>query len=154
MAYDYKPGEEEGILKRYLFVAAIVVIIVFLLVLTMYLTLGIDLNMMKTLAQRISLDATNLTFVFVFVIAAFSLWGLLREPAASDDVQKRQTYFILILIFAGLLLAGTVYFRYLAPSTEEVTKKEICPRCGGTGRARLRPEYPCSECDGTGYVSP
>ena len=154
MAYDYKPGEEEGILKRYLFIAAIVVVIIFLLVLTMYLTLGIDLDMMKTLAQRISLDATNITFIFVFVIAAFSLWGLLREPAASDDVQRRQTYFILILIFAGLLLAGTVYFRYLAPKTEEVRKKEICPRCGGTGRARLRPEYPCSECDGTGYVSP
>lgn len=154
MAYDYKPGEEEGILKRYLYVAAIVVILAFLLVLTLYIGLGIDFKMLKLLSQRIKFDPTNVTFIFVFVLAAFSLWGLLREPASSDDVQRRQTYFILLLIFAALLLAGTVYFRYLATPTHEVRKTEKCPRCDGTGRAKLRPEYACGECDGTGYVTP
>ena len=154
MAYDYKPGEEEDVLKKYVIVATVVVVLIFLLVLTIYLTLGIDREMMKTLFKRISLDATNATFLFVFIIGAFALWGLLREPAASDDVQRRQTYFILLLIFAALLLAGTVYFKYLSAPKQEIIKTETCPRCGGTGRAKLRPEYPCGECDGTGYVTP
>jgi ribosomal protein S27AE len=87
-------------------------------------------------------------------MAAFALWGLFREPAASDDVQRRQTYFILLLVLAGLLLGGTIYFKYLATPTHEVRQTEKCPRCGGTGRAKLRPEYPCGECNGTGYVTP
>ncbi len=154
MAYDYKPGEEEDVLKRYVIIASIVVVLAFLIVLTLYIGLGIDMQALKILLKKIIPDATNVTFVFVFVLAAFALWGLLREPAASDDVQRRQTYFILILIVAGLLLAGTVYFKYLATPTHEVTKTEICPSCGGTGRAKLRPEYPCSTCGGTGYVTP
>ncbi|RJP18345.1 MAG: DUF1109 family protein [Candidatus Abyssobacteria bacterium SURF_5] len=154
MAYDYKPGEEEDVLKRYIIVAVVVVVLAFLLVLTLYVGLGIDIDMLKMLSKRMSFDAANITFIFVFVLAAFALWGLLREPAASDDVQRRQTYFILLLIFAGLLLAGTIYFRYLATPTHEVVKTEKCPRCDGTGRAKLRPEYPCGECDGTGFVTP
>jgi ribosomal protein S27AE len=154
MAYDYKPGEEEDVLKRYVIVATIVVVLAFLLVLTMYLALGIDLEMLKIILKRINFDATNVTFVFVFVMAAFALWGLFREPAASDDVQRRQTYFILLLVLAGLLLGGTIYFKYLATPTHEVRQTEKCPRCGGTGRAKLRPEYPCGECNGTGYVTP
>jgi ribosomal protein S27AE/Na+/serine symporter len=154
MSYNYKPGEEEDVLKRYVFVASIVVGLAFLFVLVLYIGLGIDWQTLKILTKKIVPDATNVTFVFVFVMAAFALWGLLREPAASDDVQRRQTYFILILIFAGLLLAGTVYFRYLATPTHEVTKTEVCPSCGGTGRAKLRPEYPCGTCGGTGYITP
>jgi hypothetical protein len=154
MAYNYKPGEEEDVLKRYIIVATIVVVLAFLLVLTLYVGLGIDWQTLKGLLRNLTFDATNVTFLFVFIMASFSLWGLLREPAASDDVQRRQTYFILLLVFAGLLLAGTVYFRYLAPSTHEVVRTEKCPRCDGTGRAKLRPEYPCGECDGTGYITP
>lgn len=154
MAYDYKPGEEEDVLKRYVIVGTIVVVLAFLFVLTLYVGLGINLKTLKTLWGKINFDATNVTFLFVFIMASFALWGLLREPAASEDVQRRQTYFILILVFAGLLLAGTIYFRYLATPTHEVTRTEICPRCGGTGRAKLRPEYPCGECNGTGYVTP
>ena len=154
MAYDYKPGEEEDVLKRYVIIASIVVVLAFLVVLLLYVGLGIDRQTFKILLGKIIPDATNVTFVFVFVLAAFALWGLLREPAASDDVQRRQTYFILILIVAGLLLAGTVYFKYLATPTHEVTKTEVCPSCRGTGRAKLRPEYPCGTCRGTGYVTP
>ncbi len=154
MAYHYKPGEEEDVLKRYVVIATIVVVLAFLAVLVLYIGLGIDMQALKILLRKIIPDATNVTFVFIFVLAAFALWGLLREPAASDDVQRRQTYFILILIVAGLLLAGTVYFKYLAPPTHEVRRTEICPSCGGTGRAKFRPEYPCPTCGGTGYVTP
>lgn len=154
MAYDYKPGEDEDLLKRYLIVAGVVVVIAVVFVLTVYIGLGIDRETFGALVRRIGLDATNVTFLFVFIIATFALWGLLREPAASDQVQRRQTYFILLLILAGFMLAGGVYVKYIAKPTHEVRKTEVCPRCGGSGKARYRPEYPCGYCDGTGYITP
>lgn len=154
MAYDYKPGEDEDLLKRYVIVAGILVVLAIFAVFIIYLGLRIDTQTLKILMKRIGPDATNVTFVFVFVMAAIALWGLFREPAAAEGVNRRQTYFILLLLLAGFLLAGTIYFRYLAKPSHEVTKTEVCPRCKGTGRARLRPEYPCPECDGTGYITP
>ncbi len=154
MPYNYRPGEEEDVLKRYVIVATVVVAVVVLFVLTLYIGLGIDRETLKSLINHITFDATNVTFVAVVVIAAFALWGMLREPAAAENVQRRQTYFILLLLLAAFMLVGTVYFKYLAHPTHEVTKREKCPRCGGTGRAKLRPEYPCGTCNGTGYVTP
>lgn len=154
MPYNYRPGEEEDVLKRYVIVATVVVAVVVLFVVTLYVGLGIDRETLKSLINHITFDATNVTFVAVVVIAAFALWGLLREPAAAENVQRRQTYFILLLLLAAFMLVGTVYFKYLAHPTHEVTKREKCPRCGGTGRAKLRPEYPCGTCNGTGYVTP
>lgn len=154
VAYEYKPGEDDDLLKRYVIVAGVVVLIAVILVLTLYIGLGIDTQMVKTLTKRIAPDATNVTFVFVFVMAAFALWGLLREPAAAENVQRQQTYFILLLILAGFMFAGAVYFKFLANPTEDVRKTEVCPNCGGTGRAKYRPEYPCGTCDGTGYITP
>jgi hypothetical protein len=154
MAYDYKPGEDEDLLKRYIIIIGIVVVIAIIAVLIMYIGLGIDTDMLKILAKRIGPDATNVTFVFVFVMAVFALWGLFREPAAGEGTQRRQTYFILLLILAGFLLAGNLYFKRLAKPTKEVTSTMECPNCKGTGRARLRPEYPCAKCDGTGYITP
>jgi magnesium-transporting ATPase (P-type) len=154
MAYDYKPGEDEDVLKRYVLIASIVVIIAVITVLIMYIGLGIDTQTLKILAKRIGPDATNVTFVFIFVMATFALWGLFREPAAGEGVNRRQTYFILLLIVAGFLLAGNIYFKRLARSSQEVTTTVVCPNCQGTGRARLRPEYPCAKCDGAGYITP
>ena len=154
MAYDYKPGEDDDLLKRYAIIISIVVVIAIVVVLIMYIGLGIDLDMLKILARRIGPDATNVTFVFVFVMTVFALWGLFREPAAGEGVQRQQTYFILLLILSGFLLAGNIYFKHLAKPTKEVTSTVVCPNCRGTGRARLRPEYPCAKCDGTGYITP
>jgi hypothetical protein len=154
MPYDYKPGEDDDVLKRYAIVAGIVVALAILTVFILYVGLGINTNTLKILAQRIGPDATNVTFIFAFVVAAIALWGLFREPAAGESANRRQTYFILLLILAGVLLAGNIYFRRLATPSHEVTKTEVCPNCGGTGRARLRPEYPCAKCDGTGYITP
>jgi DnaJ-class molecular chaperone len=69
-------------------------------------------------------------------------------------VNRWQTYFLIILILAGVAIAGTIYVRRLAKPSHDVIKTEVCPRCGGTGRAKLRPEYPCATCDGTGYITP
>ncbi len=154
MAYDYKPGEEEDVLKRYVIVLSVVVIIAIIVVLILYIGLGIDRETLKILAKRINFDATNVTFVFAFVMAAFALWGLFRDPAAAEGVDRRQTYFILLLLLAGVVVAGNIYFKRLAKPTHEITETVECPRCHGTGRASLRPEYPCGYCDGTGYVTP
>ncbi|UCD58396.1 MAG: hypothetical protein JSV16_04570 [Candidatus Hydrogenedentota bacterium] len=154
MARDYKPGEEEDVLKQYIIVATVVVAVAIFFVFVLYIGLGLDIETLKVLTKRFIPDAANVTFVIIFVLAAFALWGLLREPAASEDVNRRQTYFILLLFLAGLMLAGTIYFKYLAEPTHEVRKTEVCPRCRGTGRAKLRPEYACGHCDGTGYVTP
>jgi ribosomal protein S27AE len=154
MAYGYKPGEDDDLLKRYVVVAGVVVIVAVVIVITIYLGLGIDTGVLKILTKRIKADATTVTFTFAFVMATLALWGLLREPASSENVQRRQTYFILLLLLAGVLVAGNFFVKRLAMPTEEVTKKEVCPKCGGSGRARLRPEYPCGHCDGTGYVTP
>jgi len=154
MAYDYKPGEDADLLKKYALIVTILVVIAIVTVITLYVGLGIDLDTMKLLVKRIKLDATNATFVFVFVIATFALWGLFREPAAAEGTNRRQTYFLLLLIVAGVLLAGTIFVKRLAKPPHEVVKTEVCPRCGGSGRAKLRPEYPCGTCDGTGYISP
>lgn len=154
MAYDYKPGEDDDLLKRYVIIASILVVLAIVAVFIIYLTLGISTDNLKILAKRIGPDATNVTFVFVFVMAALALWGLFREPAAGEGANRRQTYFILLLILAGFLLAGNIYFKRFAKPTHEVTTTEECPRCKGSGRARLRPEYPCATCDGTGYLTP
>ncbi|RJP75161.1 MAG: hypothetical protein C4532_01045 [Candidatus Abyssobacteria bacterium SURF_17] len=154
MAYDYKPGEDDDILKRYALVATVVVVLAILVVLTLYLGLGIDTNTLKIMLKRVIPDPTNVIFIIIFLMAAFALWGFFREPAAAENVQRRQTYLILLLFVAGIMLAGTIYFKYFSRPTHEVTKMEICPRCGGTGRAKYRPEYPCGYCDGTGHVAP
>jgi len=154
MAYDYKPGEDEDVLKKYLIVATIIVLIAIGTVLVLYIGLGIDIEMFKLLAQRMKIDATNLTFLFGFIMGALALWALFREPAAGEGVNRRQTYFILLLILAGFLIAGTFFFKRLSRPTHEVTETELCPNCMGTGRAKLRPEYPCGTCDGLGYVAP
>jgi hypothetical protein len=154
MAYDYKPGEDEDVLKRYFVIASIVVVLAALIVLTIYIGLGIDTETIRVLLKRFVPDAVNVMFVFIFVLAAIALWGLFREPAAAQDVERRHTSFVLLLILAGLLLVGTVYLKRFGKPTHEVTRTEICPRCDGIGRAKLRPEYPCGYCDGTGYVSP
>ena len=154
MAYDYKPGEDQNVLKRYLYVVSILVGFVVIAVLIIYAGLGIDRETFTILSKRIKADAATVTFVFVFVVALIALWGLFREPAAEEGVNRRQTYFILLLLLAGFLLAGTFYFKRLAKPTQEVTVTEVCPRCRGSGRARLRPEYPCATCDGTGYITP
>ena len=154
MAYDYKPGEDEDVLKKYLIVATIIVLIAIGVVLVLYIGLGIDIEMFKLLFGRIRIDATNLTFLFGFIMAALALWALFREPAAGEGVNRRQTYFVLLLILAGFLVAGTFYFKRLSRPTHEVTETELCPNCMGTGRAKLRPEYPCGTCDGLGYVAP
>lgn len=154
MAYDYKPGEDDDLLKKYLIVATILIALAIIAVLILYIGLDIDTEMLRILAGRINADATNVTFVFVFVIAALALWGLFREPAAAEGVNRRQTYFILLLILAAVLLAGTFYFKKLSKPAHEVVKTEVCSRCRGTGRARLRPEYPCAACAGTGYITP
>ena len=104
--------------------------------------------------MRVKADAATVTFLFAFIIAALALWGFFREPAATEGVNRRQVYFILLLFLAGLLVAGTFYFKRLSRPTHEVTTKETCQNCGGTGRAKYRPEYPCGECDGLGYVAP
>lgn len=154
MAYDYKPGEDEDILRRYALVATIIIVLAVLVVLTLYVGLGIDTETFKIMLKRVIPDPTNVIFVIIFLLATFALWGLFREPAASEHIQRRQTYFILLLFVAGVMLAGAIYFKYFSRPTHEVTKMDICPRCGGTGRAKLRPEYPCGTCDGTGYVAP
>jgi hypothetical protein len=155
MAYDYKPGEEEDVLKRYLVVATVVVLVAFGLVLTMYLGLGINSEMLRILMKRFIPDAGNVIFVITFVTAGFALWGLFREPAAAEGVNRRQAYFVALLVLAGIISAGTVYYKYFVmPTHGEVTKTEACSSCSGTGRARYRPEYPCGACDGTGYITP
>jgi len=154
MAYDYKPGEDDGFLKQYALIISIIIGIAAIVVLILYVGLGIDGETLIILAKRLHLDATNLTFLFVFIMASLALWGLFRDPAATEGVNRRQGYFILLLLLAGILLAGTIYFKRFAKPTHEVLTTEKCPRCGGTGRARLRPEYPCATCDGTGYITP
>ncbi len=154
MAYDYKPGEDDDLLKRYLLIVSILVVLVGVAIAIVYIGLGIDLGTLNVLLRRIRADATNVTFVFVFVMALIALWGLFREPAAVEGVNRRQTYFIVLLILAGVLLAGTFYFKKLSKPAHDVIKTEVCPRCGGDGRAKLRPEYPCGTCDGTGYITP
>lgn len=154
MAYDYKPGEEQDVLKRYIIVAGVVAAVAAVFVFTLYMGLGIDRETLKLMMKRFVPDPVNVAFVFAFVMASIALWGMLREPAAAEDVQRRQTYFILLLLLAGILLAGTFYFKRFTRPTHEVTKTEVCPRCNGTGRAKLRPEYPCGYCDGTGSVTP
>ncbi len=154
MAYDYRPGEGDDTRKQYLLVAGVVVVIAAVVVYILYTGLGIDRDTLKLLMGRIKLDAANLTFVFVFVMAAVVLWGLFRDRAATEDVSRRQTYFILLLLLVGVVVAGTIFFRRMAKPTHEVLTVEVCPRCGGTGRAKLRPEYPCAKCAGTGYLTP
>lgn len=154
MAYDYKPGEDDGFLKQSLVVATIVVVLAVIVVFILYIGLGIDRDTLKILTKRLHLDAANLTFLFVFIMASIALWGLFRDPAATEGVNRRQGYFILLLLLAGALLAGTIYFKRFAKPTHEVVATEVCSRCGGSGRARLRPEYPCATCAGTGYVTP
>jgi len=154
MAYDYKPGEDEGILRRYALIVGVVLVLATLIVLTLYLGLGIDRETLKVLVKRFAPDAVNVIFVFIFVLAALALWGLFREPAAAEDVERRHVYFVLLLILAGLLLVGTVYLKRFARPTHEVMRTEVCPRCGGLGRAKLRPEYPCPTCNGTGHITP
>lgn len=154
MAYDYKPGEDEDVLKRHLIVGTIIVLIAIGAVLVLYIGLGIDMEMLKLLAKRLRIDATNVTFLFGFIMGAIALWALFREPAAGEGVNRRQTYFILLLILAGFLIAGTYYFKRLSRPTHEVTKTELCPQCLGSGRAKLRPEYPCGTCNGLGYITP
>ncbi len=110
---------------------------------------------LKVLLKRFVPDAGNVIFVIIFVTASLALWGFFHEPAATEGVSRRQFYFILILAIAGLALAGTVYFKYFALDTPgQTTKTQVCPLCGGMGRAKYRPEYPCGNCDGTGYITP
>ncbi|MBI4832842.1 MAG: hypothetical protein HY801_15080, partial [Candidatus Lindowbacteria bacterium] len=84
MAYDYKPGEEEDVLKRYIVVATVVVIVAFLIVLTLYLGLGINMETLKVLLKRFVPDAGNVIFVIIFVTASLALWGFFHEPAATE----------------------------------------------------------------------
>jgi len=154
MAYDYKPGEDNDLLKRFLYIAGIVVILAVVTVIILYVGLGVDKTTLPILLQKIKIDATNVTFVFIFVVVAIALWGFFRDSAATEGVNRRQTYFIILLILAGVVIAGTIYVRRLAKPSHEVVRTEVCPRCGGTGRAKLRPEYPCGECSGTGYITP
>lgn len=154
MAYDYKPGEDSDVLKKYLVVGTILVALIIGAIAIIYVGLGIDSDMLKILASRTRADAATVTFVFAFVMASIALWGLFREPAAGEGVNRRQSYFILLLIVAGVAVAGTIFFKKIAEPAHEVTKTEVCSRCQGDGRARLRPEYPCGACDGTGFISP
>lgn len=154
MAYDYKPGEDDDLLKKYLYVAAIVIAFAVLAVIVLYVGLGVDATTLPILLRKIKLDATNVTFVFIFVVAAITLWAFFRDSAATEGVNRRQTYFIILLILAGVAIAGTIYVKRLSKPSHEIVKTEVCPRCGGTGRAKLRPEYPCATCGGTGYITP
>jgi magnesium-transporting ATPase (P-type) len=154
MAFDYKPGEDDDLLKKYLYVAGIIVVLAILTVVVLYVGLGIDVTTLPILLRKIKLDATNVTFVFIFVVVAIALWGFFRDSAATEGVNRRQTYFIILLILAGVAIAGTIYVRRLSKPSHDVVRTEVCPRCGGTGRAKLRPEYPCGTCAGTGNITP
>ena len=154
MAYDYKPGDDDDLLKKYLYVAGIVIFLAALTVVILYVGLGINATTLPILLRKIKIDATNVTFVFVFVVAAFALWGFFRDSAATEGVNRRQTYFIIILILASVVIAGTIYVKRLAKPSHDVVSTEVCTRCGGNGRAKLRPEYPCATCAGTGYITP
>jgi magnesium-transporting ATPase (P-type) len=154
MAYDYKPGEDDDLLKKYLYIAGIVVFLAVLTVIILYVGLGVDSSTLPILLRKIKLDATNVTFVFIFVIATIALWIFFRDSAATEGVTRRQTYFIIILIIAGVAIAGTIYFRRLSKPSSDVVRTEVCDRCGGNGRAKLRPEYPCAACAGTGKITP
>lgn len=154
MAYDYKPGEENDSLAKYAVIGTIVVLIAIVVVVILYVGLGIDRQNFGALLRKIKVDATNVTFVFVFVVGAIALWGLFRDSAAVEGVNRRQTYFIIMLILAVTMLAGGIFFNRLAKPSHEILETEVCPRCGGDGRAKLRPEYPCGACAGTGYLTP
>jgi cytochrome bd-type quinol oxidase subunit 2 len=154
MAFHYKPGEDNDVLKKLVLSATILVALAAGVVTILYVGLGIDTKTLGPLIQKIKLDATNVTFIFVFVVSSIALWGLFRQPAAVEGVNRRQTYFILLLILASVTLAGAIFFERLAKPTHDVVKTEVCSRCGGGGRAKLRPEYPCGACAGTGYITP
>ncbi len=154
MAYDYKPGEDNDVLKKLVLAATALIALAAGVVILLYVGLGIDTENFGALVQKIKLDATNVTFVFVFVVGAIALWGMFRQPAAVEGVNRRQTYFILLLILAGVTIAGSIYFKRLAKPTHDVLETEVCSRCEGSGRARIRPEYPCGACAGTGYITP
>ncbi len=154
MAYDYKPGEDDSYLKKSLMVATALVVIAAIVVIILYTGLGIDMDMLKILVKKFRLDAANLTFLFGFIMCLIALWGVFRDAAATEGVERRQGYFILLLLLAGALIAGTFYFKRFTRPTHEIVTTEICPRCLGSGRAKLRPEYPCGECDGVGTISP
>jgi amino acid transporter len=154
MAYDYKPGEGDDVLKKYLVVAGIIVFLAILTVVILYVGLGIDVTTLPILLRKIKVDATNVTFVLIFVVATFALWALFRDSAATESVNRRQTYFIIILILAGVVIAGTIYVTRLSKPSHNGLSTEVCDRCGGNGRAKLRPEYPCAACSGTGYITP
>ena len=154
MAYDYRPGEGDDVRKKYVLIATIIVALAAGVVIILYVGLGIDKDTLAALYKRIKLDATNVTFIFVFVVGSFALWGMLRQRAAVEGVNRRQTYFILLLILAGVALATTIFVKRLAKPTQDGLTTEVCSRCGGSGRAKLRPEYPCGACSGTGYITP
>ena len=154
MAYDYRPGEGNDVLKKYVLGATIILALAAGVVITLYVGLGIDKDTLAALFKKIKLDATNVTFIFVFVVSSIALWGMLRQPAAVEGVNRRQTYFILLLILACVLVAGTIFVKRLAKPTHDGLTTEVCSRCKGTGRAKLRPEYPCGACSGTGYITP
>ena len=46
MAYDYKPGEDQDVLKNFMIIGGLVVLLAIGVVLTLYLGLGIDIEMM------------------------------------------------------------------------------------------------------------
>lgn len=154
MAYDYKPGEGDDVLKKYLVVAGIIVFLAILTVVILYVGLGVDVTTLPILLRKIKVDATNVTFVLIFVVVAFALWALFRDSAATEGVNRRQTYFIIILILAGVAIAGTIYVTRLSKPSHDGLSTVVCDRCGGNGRAKLRPEYPCAACSGTGYITP
>ncbi len=154
MAYDYRPGEGDDALKKYVLGAILILSLAVGVVIILYVGLGIDRVTLVALYKKIKLDATNVTFIFVFVVGSIALWGMLRQPAAVESVNRRQTYFILLLILAGVLIAGTIFVKRLAKPTYEGLTTEVCSRCLGSGRAKLRPEYPCGACSGTGYLTP
>ncbi|MFI5175432.1 MAG: molecular chaperone DnaJ [Terriglobia bacterium] len=68
-----------------------------------------------------------------------------REPAASESLRGSDVETPLHLEFWDSIRGTEIRMN--------ISRRERCPTCGGTGKGRSKSTVPCSECKGTGTVN-